>query len=164
MAKMNDDGEICAGGGILTELREGRIHVLLVHRHAYGDWSIPKGKTKNKETDESAALREVEEETGLRCHLGSEAGSMHYLDHRDRKKVARYWLMTAAPMPMSFNHEVDKATWFPLEEAMKVATRSGDRDFLTALSAVLVTRGQQVHVMKPVHIWEIATARRRPSQ
>jgi 8-oxo-dGTP pyrophosphatase MutT (NUDIX family) len=63
--------------------------VLLVHRPRYGDWSLPKGKAKRGETDEECALREVEEETGLRCALGRELASTEYLDRRDRPKVVR---------------------------------------------------------------------------
>lgn len=164
MAKLNDDGQIRAGGGIVTEVRDGRVYVLLVHRKAYDDWSLPKGKTRRQESDESAALREVEEETGLICGLGMEAGSMHYLDRRGRNKVARYWMMTPAPTPMKFCQEVDQARWFLLEEAMQVATRSGDRDFLIALSKVLVLRGQHVHVAEPVHVREAAICPSSPSR
>ena len=40
-----------------------------MHRPKYDDWSFPKGKCDRGESDESCALREVEEETGLRCEL-----------------------------------------------------------------------------------------------
>ena len=46
--------------------------MLLVHRPKYDDWTLPKGKREPGETDEECALREVEEETGLRCTLGHE--------------------------------------------------------------------------------------------
>ena len=47
--------------------RDGRV--ALVHRPRYDDWTLPKGKLDAGETFEEAALREVEEETGLRCTL-----------------------------------------------------------------------------------------------
>jgi len=47
--------------------QESRI--LLVHRPRYDDWTFPKGKAEGDETDEHCALREVLEETGLRCRL-----------------------------------------------------------------------------------------------
>ena len=40
----------------------------MVHRPAYDDWTFPKGKADGDELDEDTALREVEEETGLRVH------------------------------------------------------------------------------------------------
>src|SRR5262249_56080756 len=60
-----------AAGGIV--LRDGRV--LVVHRPRYDDWSLPKGKLRLGESWQAAALREVEEETGLRCRLGELAGS-----------------------------------------------------------------------------------------
>ena len=46
---------------------------LVVHRPRYDDWSLPKGKLDSGESWEDAALREVEEEIGLRCRLGAGA-------------------------------------------------------------------------------------------
>lgn len=52
---------IQAGGGLVqTENDE----VLLIHRR--GKWDLPKGKLDKGETIEACAIREVEEETGLR--------------------------------------------------------------------------------------------------
>ena len=43
-----------------------------MHRPRYDDWSFPKGKLDDGESWEEAALREVQEEIGLRCRLGHE--------------------------------------------------------------------------------------------
>jgi len=50
----------------------GRPEALLIHRPRYDDWSFPKGKLKRGESDEDAALRELEEEVGIRGELGPE--------------------------------------------------------------------------------------------
>ena len=49
-----------------------------MHRPKYDDWSFPKGKLEDGETWEEAAVREVEEETSLRCELGAYVGSTRY--------------------------------------------------------------------------------------
>ena len=54
-----------AAGGVVV--RDGQV--ALVHRPRYDDWTLPKGKLDPGESFEEAALREVEEETGLRAHL-----------------------------------------------------------------------------------------------
>src|SRR5204862_335173 len=80
---------IRAAGGIVT--REGRV--LLVHRPRYDDWTFPKGKAEDGESDEDCALREVREETGLDCELLDELSSTAYIDSRGRPKRVRWWRM-----------------------------------------------------------------------
>ncbi len=76
-----------AAGGVVVRERGGHREVLVVHRPRYDDWTLPKGKAKAGETDEECALREVEEETGLRCRLERELGSVSYIDARGRPEV-----------------------------------------------------------------------------
>jgi 8-oxo-dGTP pyrophosphatase MutT (NUDIX family) len=82
-----------AAGGVVWRAAGADVEVLLVHRPRYRDWSFPKGKAKKGESDEECALREVEEETGLRCRLGPELASTSYRDGKGRRKVVRYWAM-----------------------------------------------------------------------
>ena len=56
-----------AAGGVVE--RDGRV--LLVHRPRYDDWTFPKGKLDPGESFEDAALREVEEETGVSAPWGA---------------------------------------------------------------------------------------------
>ena len=91
-----------AGGAPWRRRSDGELEILLVHRPHYNDWTFPKGKAKDDETDEDAALREVQEETGLACELGLELATTHYIDRRGRPKYVRYWAMepvTGSPIP-----------------------------------------------------------------
>jgi 8-oxo-dGTP pyrophosphatase MutT (NUDIX family) len=105
-----------AAGGVVV--REGRV--LVVHRPRYDDWSLPKGKLKLGESWEAAALREVEEETGLRCELGELVGSTAY-----GLKEVRYFRMTCDGDPRA-SSEVDEVRWVPLEEVGDVLTYERD--------------------------------------
>ena len=67
-----------------------------MHRPRYDDWSLPKGKVEPGETDEDAARREVEEETGYRCTLGDELTTVRYIDRKGRNKQVRFWKMTVS--------------------------------------------------------------------
>ena len=98
-------------------LRNDGSEVLVVHRDRYDDWSFPKGKAEPGETDEDCAVREVEEETGLRCELGDELSSTSYLDARGRPKRVRYWSMRPIGGALAFRHEVDEARWVSLDDA-----------------------------------------------
>ena len=91
-------GTVRAAGGIVWRLVEpaNEVEVLVIHRPHYDDWSFPKGKCDADEGDEACAVREVEEETGLRCTVGHELPSVSYVDGRGRPKVVRYWEMAIA--------------------------------------------------------------------
>jgi 8-oxo-dGTP diphosphatase len=118
---------IRAAGGII--LRDGAV--LLVHRPRYDDWSFPKGKLHSGESWEDAALREVEEETGLRCTLGEEVGRTHYEVGGEPKEV-RYYAMGSADEPLAQN-EVDEALFVPVDEALELLTQQWDRQLLSDL-------------------------------
>jgi 8-oxo-dGTP diphosphatase len=122
---------VLAGGGIVWRQNEGGgLEIVLVHRPAYDDWSFPKGKLDPGETEAQAALREVEEETGLACRLGPEIGTTSYRDPKRRPKTVRYWEMTPATGTLTAANEVDDARWVPLEEAQGLLTYERDRHLL----------------------------------
>ena len=124
-----------AGGGVV--LREGGrgLQVLVVHRPRYADWSFPKGKAEAGETDEACALREVEEETGLRCALGRELPATEYVDALGRPKRVRYWVMRPVAGELAFRHEVDRAEWLDLEGAAARLSYGRDAALLLELRA-----------------------------
>ena len=80
-----------AGGVPVRASADGGLEVLVVHRDQYDDWTFPKGKCDPEEPDEACAVREVAEETGLRCRLADELPSTSYVDARGRPKRVRYW-------------------------------------------------------------------------
>jgi 8-oxo-dGTP diphosphatase len=119
-----------AAGGVVVRRSGDGLEVLLVHRPAYGDWTFPKGKADPGESDEDCAVREVEEETGLRCSLGRELQSTTYEDPKGRPKVVRYWVMEATSGTLRFEHEVDDARWLPADEAASLLSYERDVDVL----------------------------------
>ena len=118
--------EVRAAGGLVQ--RDGRVAV--VHRPKYDDWSLPKGKLDDDESFEDAALREVREETGLRCRLGDEAGEVHYTDGRGRPKIVRYWHMEPIDGAFAPNAEVDELRWMEPGAAADALTYAHDRELL----------------------------------
>ncbi len=106
-----------------------------MHRPAYDDWSFPKGKLEAGEREEDAAIREVEEETGLRCRLGREVATTRYRDARGRAKTVRYWLMTPIGGHLAAANEVDRAEFVPFAEAVALLTYQRDRELLDALES-----------------------------
>jgi 8-oxo-dGTP diphosphatase len=118
-----------AAGGVV--LRDGRVAV--VHRPRYDDWSLPKGKLDPGESFEDAALREVEEETGLRCRLVRELPAVEY-EVRGRPKLVRYWAMDVEDeTPFEPNEEVDEVRWLEPDEALALLSYDRDREPVRAL-------------------------------
>jgi 8-oxo-dGTP pyrophosphatase MutT (NUDIX family) len=127
-------GNVRAAGGVILRQQAGQDEVLVVHRPRYDDWTLPKGKVVPGESDEDCALREVEEETGLRCRLGRELASVTYIDRRDRRKTVRYWEMSPLGGTFTPSHEVDEVRWLPLEQAKRTLSYTRDRDVLENLA------------------------------
>jgi 8-oxo-dGTP pyrophosphatase MutT (NUDIX family) len=119
-----------AGGVVSRQAKDGRVEVVLVHRPEYDDWSFPKGKLNPDEDEASAAVREVEEETGLRCRLARDLGVSTYSDSRGRPKTVRYWEMTRVDGALAGAHEVDEARWVALDDAAGLLTYERDREVL----------------------------------
>ena len=117
---------IRAAGGVVV--RDGEI--VVVHRAKYDDWTLPKGKTEPGESDEDCAIREVEEETGLRCELLEELTTVSYDDPQGRPKQVRYWLMRPVSGELQPQHEIDDARWVPIDDAEDVLTYERDREVL----------------------------------
>jgi 8-oxo-dGTP diphosphatase len=126
--------EVKAAGGVVRRRGERGTEIAVAHRPRYDDWSLPKGKLDPGESWEEAALREVEEETGLRCTLAEELAPVGYMDRKGRAKVVRYWAMD--PQSGSFvpNDEVDELRWLPVEEAARLLTYAHDRDLVRSVA------------------------------
>src|ERR671915_638074 len=109
--------QIRAAGGVVIRSGSGGPEVAVIHRPKYADWTLPKGKLDDGESFEQAALREVEEETGMRAKLGPELSSVSYRDRKGRSKVVRYWLMRALDGEFRPGSEVDEVRWLSPKDA-----------------------------------------------
>jgi 8-oxo-dGTP diphosphatase len=119
-----------AGGLVCRRGEDGAVEIVLVHRTAYEDWSFPKGKLLHGESEPDAALREVEEETGLRCRLTREVGITAYRDSRGRSKTVRYWEMDPVGGVLAPANEIDDVRWVGLGDAVSELTYARDRELL----------------------------------
>lgn len=111
-----------------------RMEVLVVHRPAYDDWSLPKGKLDPGEDAATAAAREVVEETGVAVRVGGELPSIHYHVQGRPKRVRWFRMEPIAGDPTSRppDGEVDLAVWVPVGEASTLLTYGPDRGLLLA--------------------------------
>ena len=82
-------------------------------------------------------MREVEEETGLRCSLGREPRAGRLPDHKGRSKIVRWYLMEPLDpadleRPFEPNDEVDELRWATAAEALELADYEHDRRLIAA--------------------------------
>jgi len=137
-AAESGDFDVEAGGGAVWRSIGESTEVLLVYREQYDDWSFPKGKLKKKraESHEDGALREVEEETGLKVVLGDELPTSVYSVPEGSKRV-RYWSMTAAEPSAALvpddPDEIAEVEWVTPQEAERRISHPGDHAVLAAL-------------------------------
>ena len=122
-----------AAGGVVRDQRSGSV--LLVYRGRYDDWTFPKGKALEGESDEDCALREVEEETGLSCELEFELPTTEYRLRSGSLKRVRYWAMRPLGGEAEPRNEIDDVAWRQLGEAERKLSYDRDRVVLEAVAA-----------------------------
>lgn len=119
---------VLAAGGVVWREQDDGPEVALVHRPKHQDWSLPKGKLDRGESQAEAALREVEEETGVSCRLGRALGAVRYRDRHGRPKEVRYWVMEPLGGAFRPSDEVDELRWLAPEKALGALTYDLDRE------------------------------------
>jgi 8-oxo-dGTP pyrophosphatase MutT (NUDIX family) len=115
-------------GGVVIRMAGMMPEVLVVHRPRYGDWSLPKGHLEPGEGAAAAALREVEEETGIRAAVVGPAGESRY-EVEGRPKRVRWFAMRAVsgdPAVREPDAEVDVARWVPRPDLGALLTHPTD--------------------------------------
>jgi 8-oxo-dGTP pyrophosphatase MutT (NUDIX family) len=117
-----------AAGAIVV--RDGRV--LLIHRPKHDDWGFPKGKLEPGEDDEAAAVREVEEEVGLRVRLGDRLGEVHYVLADGTPKTVAYFRAEADDEGKP-GDGVDELLWITPGEARAMLSYDRDRKLLDRL-------------------------------
>jgi len=123
---------IAAGAVVWRYDGEGNVHVLLIHRPRYDDWSIPRGKLDEGEQLIACAYREVIEETHLKVSFGPFITETEYYVADGLKRVS-YWAAHAYDSNDNFvaNAEADEGRWLTIEEAIELATRESDKEVLS---------------------------------
>lgn len=128
---------VLAAGGVLWRGDPGEPEVAVVHRPAYDDWSLPKGKAKPGEHLLVTALREVAEETGQQAVIGPLLTTVRYrvtAAGRPADKVVTYWSMRRTGGAFATNKEVDELRWLGLPAARRRLTSASDLAVLDAFA------------------------------
>jgi ADP-ribose pyrophosphatase YjhB (NUDIX family) len=104
-------------------------------------WSLPKGHIEAGETAEQAAVREVEEETGIAGEILAELGTIDFwfvAEGRRIHKTVRHYLLRRVGGELSdADVEVDEVAWVPLDELGNRLAYAGERRLAETAAGLL---------------------------
>lgn len=126
--------EETSAGGLVVDRTSRRPRVAIIGRRDRRGrllWSLPKGHVESGETAEDAAVREVEEETGIRGTVVAPLGTLDYwfvAENRRIHKTVHHYLLEASGGELSDDDvEVDEVAWVPLDELREHLAYAGER-------------------------------------
>jgi|ERR1035437_2668233 ADP-ribose pyrophosphatase YjhB (NUDIX family) len=116
---------IKAAGGLVKNEKD---ELLMIYRN--GHWDLPKGKMEKGETPDETAIREVEEECGVKkLKIVRPLTSSYHIFFKDNKECIKrsYWFeMTckdsSKPVPQA-EEGIKEAKWMSREEVKKIANK-----------------------------------------
>ena len=123
-----------SSGGAVIALRDGTAWVALIATRGRTRWGLPKGAVSEGETSEQAALREVNEETGLEANIVKPLDTIEYFFRASgtliRKRVDFYLMMFTGGTLTPQLSEVDDVEWVELPEAIQRASFDSEKKLL----------------------------------
>lgn len=121
-----------ACGAVIYRKDRGRIHFLLL-KHANGShWSLAKGHTEPGETEIQTALREIDEETGLKVKLKQGfREAIRYSPSAGIEKTVVFFLAKAKGKKLKLQKsEILNAAWLELDDALKLVSHKDTAEVL----------------------------------
>ena len=129
------DTAVYAAGGVVWRMVDGRLRVLVIHRTAYADVTLPKGKVDPGEALAETAVREIFEETGIQVSLGIPVGVSRYRMPNKRQKIVHYWAAEATEKAIRAsafvpNKEIAAIEWVSPRKALTYLSYPVDVEIL----------------------------------
>lgn len=125
------------------------VEVALIATRGGTRWQLPKGTIEFDESSEDAALREVEEETGLKTEFDIFLQTIDYwywdtyrkrIPKRVHKRVDFYLLRAVSNTLSDDSREVDSVGWFTIKQAISLLSFAGERRVMEQARELLRTR------------------------
>lgn len=139
--------EETSAGGLVVDLtgEPPRAAVIArVNRAGRVEWCLPKGHLEGGETPEEAAVREIEEETGIRGRVVGTLGIIDYwfsAEGRRVHKLVHHYLLEATGGQLTIEGDPDReaidVAWVPLAELGTLLAFPNERKIAREASARL---------------------------
>lgn len=146
-----------SSGGVIVRQQDGQWQLCLITtRRQHGlVWGLPKGHIEAGEDEQTAAVREVREETGLVGTPITKLGSIAY-SFREHdasvtyfKTVHFYFLRYLEGDPDHHGDEVQSARWLSLDDALQRLTYENERRIVLQAKQYLTTHQTLSHQQAP---------------
>ncbi len=130
-----------SAGGVVYKKEKNKIKWLIVKPAGRKEWRLPKGLIEKNETSVKAAMREVEEEGGVKAVIKEKVGEIKYFYTQDGQKVLKtviFFLMEYIEGDTS-NHdeEVEKVAFLPFDKAYNKLTYETEKEILAQAYEIL---------------------------
>ncbi|HOA87134.1 MAG: NUDIX domain-containing protein [Microbacteriaceae bacterium] len=138
------DTAVYAAGAVVWRLIDGKPLILVIHRTAYADVTLPKGKVDPGETLAETAVREVYEETGIAVALGVPVGVSRYQLPGKRQKIVHYWAAEAREKAIRAsqfvpNKEIAALEWVSIKRARQYLSYPVDVEILENFASLVAS-------------------------
>lgn len=126
---------------------DGVAHVLVI-RDPYDHWGLPKGHLEPGEDEPTAALREVEEETGLTdLSIGAELGCIDWYFRADGHPVHKFCTFFLIHSPEGATvpevaEGITECVWLGLDEAVGRISYDNAREMVRVAAKHLIAAGE----------------------
>ena len=122
-------------GGIVVKLEDKYLKYLLVRSSTDpSHWIFPKGHIKPGESPETAALREVCEEAGIKAEIISTLGESEFTKELEKVRVVYFAMRYRAS---GYSHEDREVKWCSYEEAAVTLSFEDAREVLKTAKEIL---------------------------
>jgi 8-oxo-dGTP diphosphatase len=137
-----------SAGGVIYRANGAGFEVALIATNEGRRWGLPKGHVRRGEAAEAAAAREIAEETGLQGDVLRHLATIEYWFRAGPTRIHKYvdffLLRYTGGALVPQQAEVDDARWFPLDEALQLASFDRERDVLDQVRR-LVASGEMAN-------------------
>ena len=138
---MDSKQEISAGG-VVYKKEHNNIYWLIAKHSGYHQWAFPKGLIEKDEELEATALREVEEETGIKAKIIKKMLKpetyTYIFNNKKINKTVHYFLMEyVSGSTDDHDWETEEVKWVTFEDAMKELHFAGAKQTLAEAKLLL---------------------------
>lgn len=149
---MDNSKQELSAGGVVYKKEDGQILWLVCKHSGYHKWVLPKGLVEEGEGLEETAVREVEEECGIKTKVVAKIPEpekyIYTMNNVKIFKMVNYFLMEYVSGDI-VNHdfEMEEVGWFKFEEAKEKLNFHGAKKVLEKARDLLIEKENQLKLI-----------------